>query len=219
MPDAATLRRTATQYAETRMYDDVDATVVGMTNTPQGTRVGMEITHEGGSAFGALLGALLGLLFAVLLALPMQVLFPDLVVPVGLVVVFLLAYVGYDRTSTEYATVTVDATGTVVLTNRDCSGGDFNDLMSRHVSASGDRSFARESGKQKARMQRELVQRVAERVLFGKDSGPEVEFDEPRSCPNCGRSGSFIGSQFAELSHGQYQCTDCGHIVDLRAEG
>lgn len=217
MPDAATLRRTATRYAETRLYDDVDATVVGMTNTPQGTRVGMEVTHQGGSAFGAAVGALLGFLFAVLLALPMRVLFPDLVVPVGFVLLILFAYVGYDRTETEFATVTIDAGGTVTMSNRNCSRGDFNDLMDRRVSASGDRSFARESGRQRAEMQRELVQQLAERVLFGSDSGPDVEFDEPRTCPNCGRSGSFLGSQFDELSHGQYQCTDCGHIVDLRA--
>lgn len=210
MVDEATVRETAIEYAEIELYDPIEVTFVGMTDAPKGTRVGLEVQLEEGSLFGAFLGSLLGLLLALIVSLPFAFIFPPLIVVLGLVGLLGGGYVAYyGAAPTEYATVTVDDAGDVVMSNQDYKEGDFDDALDRSVSAHGAR----------ARLEAEARRRAAARAspsevmdtFFGSDD----EFSEPDSCPECGRNNTLLSPQFAELGPGRYQCEDCGHIVNL----
>jgi hypothetical protein len=118
----------------------------------------------------------------------------------------------------SYATVTIDDTGDVVLSNKDLSEGDFYEKLDRQVSAEGARTRERTRNRRQAERQEELVENFIENNFgfdFGSDSSDE--FSPPERCPRCKESGSFLSPQFEELGDGTYQCTndDCAHIVDL----
>jgi hypothetical protein len=216
MSTASQVRNAAVTHVEGVMYDGVEADVVGMTNVNRGTRVGLEVEPEGPSLGGALLGALLGLLVGVLAGLVLVFAAPPLLVPVAAGCLLVGGYVGATRfTSTEYATVTVDGAGRVVQENRDCAKGDFDRMLGREVSANVEETYGESRARHRARRQEDLLGNVAERFLFGSERG-ETSYSTPNQCPRCGNADGLLSPGFSELSDGQYQCDDCGHIVDLR---
>ena len=124
---------------------------------------------------------------------------------------------------TEYATVTVDADGGVVMSNRDYEAGDFDDVLDRRVSARG--AEARHEADAKRRAEPGPSPFEVLDAFFGSggadsgsgDAGSRTgdAFSEPDRCPECGERDTLLSPQFTELGPGRYQCTDCGHIVNL----
>ena len=210
MVDEATVRETAIEYAELELYDPVEVAFVGMTDAPNGTRVGLKVQLKEGSLFGGFLGSLLGLVLGLIVSLPFVFIFPPLVAllaPAGLLGGAYVAY--YGTAPTEYATVTVDDAGDVVMSNQDYEEGDFDDALDRNVSAQG--AQARLEADARRRATAGLSASEAVDLFFGSDD----EFSEPDSCPECGAKNTLMSPQFAELAPGRYQCEDCGNIVNL----
>jgi len=218
MSHAATLEVTAVQYVENQMYDNADADAKQTTDTDQGTRIGLEVTRRDESVEGAAMGLLFGLLGAVLVAFLFAILLPQLIVPGGIAVAAAGAYLGYNRSKTEYATVTIDSSGDIVLWNRDLSSGDYARLMDLDVTAAGEEAHAEASGRQRARTQ-EAITKDLLGGFFGWSGSEADGYSTPNMCPDCGASHSLLAPQFEELSAGQYQCVDCGEIIDLHDSG
>ena len=215
----STVRETAIAYAERELYDDAEVTFVGMADTPKGTRVGLEVQLKRGSLFGAFFGALVGALLAALLSLPLIFILPQLVPVAAVVGVAGGAYVLYrGMAPSEYATVTVDADGGVVMSNRDYEAGDFDDVLDRRVSARGAEARHEADAKRRAAPGPSPFEVMDEFLGGGDDSGGgggDDAFTEPDQCPKCGERDTLLSPQFSELGPGRYQCTDCGHIVNL----
>lgn len=213
----STVRETAIAYAERELYDDAEVTFVGMADTSKGTRVGLEVQLKDGSLFGAFLGALVGALVGVLISLPLVFVLPQLIPVLVVAAAGGGAYLLYrEMAPTEYATVTVDADGGVVMSNRDYEAGDFDDVLDRRVSARG--AEARHEADAKRRAEPGPSPFEVLDAFFGSggaDSGSGDAFSEPDRCPECGERDTLLSPQFTELGPGRYQCTDCGHIVNL----
>ncbi|SFR30895.1 MULTISPECIES: hypothetical protein [Halorubrum] len=214
----STVRETAIAYAERELYDGaVEVTFVGMADAPKGTRVGLEVQLKDGSLFGAFLGALVGAFVGVLLSLILVFVLPQLIPVLVVAGVAGGAYVLYrGMAPTEYATVTVDTDGGVVMSNRDYEAGDFDDVLDRRVSARG--AEARHEADAKRRAEPGPSPFEVMDAFFGSgdtSSGSDDAFTEPDRCPECGERDTLLSPQFSELGPGRYQCADCGHIVNL----
>lgn len=103
--------------------------------------------------------------------------------------------------SDQYATVTVDESGTVTLANK-CTRSECFEKVDRKDPAD---EFA------------ESVEAATEAVdsMLGGGSGPS----KPAKCPSCEKSSGSFGlglvSLWKEVNDGRYQCRNCGHIVDV----
>lgn len=215
MSSESTIRRTALQYVETELYDDVEATFVGMSDTPQGTRVGLEIERNEPSLAGAVLGLLFGAIVGTLVSLILVFVFPPLMFLVIPAAAIGGAYLGYEGfRPSEYATVTVDDAGDVVMSNRDCPEGDFNDMLDRTVSAQGQRAYLESLGERRGASEPTPMDVVDGFLFDDEDDG----YSEPERCPRCSARNTGLSSQFSELATGQFQCTDCGYVVDLTGD-
>jgi hypothetical protein len=143
MSSAASAKSTASRYINTNLSGTVtDVDFVGMTDTSSGKRLGYRVVWDegysiGGAVLGGLLAGLLAILAGILLGLLLLIVgFPPqlFVLLAGLGVlgaVYVGAQGGGDATEVELVTLTVDASGTVVMVNRDLTDGEFSRSIDR----------------------------------------------------------------------------------------
>ena len=118
----------------------------------------------------------------------------------------------FTGTTYYYATVTIDSTGTVALSNKDLSRADFYDRIDRAKEA----DLSQKQRENRQRFWEDKRQEAIEDVLDDRLSLDDTS-SVPERCPRCKESGDFFRDQFEHLGNDRFQCRNenCGHIVDL----
>jgi hypothetical protein len=177
MVTVSTARNAASQYLQRNLPGSVDRLeFVGMTATPEGSRLGYEVRIDrgfslGGAIVGGLVIGLVGVLLAILLFL-LLTLFgvpPSLSVLGGLVLggggVYLGGRAGGDLSEMDNVTVTVNEQGDVVMMNTDLSSGEFSRAIGREY----DRQTAQFDGAVSEVSKHWLLHKVVDKFLGRND--------------------------------------------------
>lgn len=143
MPTASTAKDVASNY----LVNDMDGSIanlefVGMTDCPEGVRLGYEIKiDQGYSTAGAFFGAILYGLLVFLLTLLMSMILllvgfpPSILYLIGFVLVLGAMYIGWNegRFPSEFdrVTVTLNDSADVLMVNTDLSKDEFNNAIGR----------------------------------------------------------------------------------------
>lgn len=141
MATATAAENVAKQYIQNRLSPNVtNISLIGMDMTSEGRCIGFKVEVETGSLGSAVLGGIFFGLMALLFSAAIGLLLvwfipPTLLVIAGslfsLIGLYLGVESGYNSTTVERMTVTVDQSGNVVTANRNLTDGEFYRAIDR----------------------------------------------------------------------------------------